>query len=68
MCQLQYTTEFIRCVKEALKRSHPWSAYHFTNRKGGIPLRKVVSNKISEVAKTTEAYSADTVRSSDVGK
>ena len=24
----------MRSVKEALKRSHPWSAYYFTNKKG----------------------------------
>ena len=35
-------------------------------KEGGIPLQKVVSNKISEVAKTTEAHSADMVRLSDV--
>ena len=27
MSQLQYAREFVRSVKEALKRSHRWSAY-----------------------------------------
>ena len=33
MSQLQYTREFMRSVKEALKRCHPWSACYFTSRK-----------------------------------
>ena len=34
MSQLQYAREFMRSVKEALKISHLWPAYYFTNRKG----------------------------------
>eukprot|EP00111_Clytia_hemisphaerica_P014073 TCONS_00041423-protein len=34
MTQLQYSREFMRSVKESLKRGYPWSAYYFTNRKG----------------------------------
>ena len=34
MTQLQYAREFMRSVKESLKRSFPWSAYYFTSRKG----------------------------------
>ena len=33
MSQLQYAREFMRSVKEALKRCHPWSACYFTSRK-----------------------------------
>ena len=33
MSQLQYAREFMRSIKEALKRSHPWSARYFTSRK-----------------------------------
>ena len=59
MSQLQYTREVMRSVKEALKRSHLWSAYYFTNRKGRWYPPTVAT-------KTTEAYSADMVNSSDV--
>lgn len=34
MSQLQYATEFMRSVKEALKRFYPWPGYYFKNRKG----------------------------------
>ena len=129
MSQLQYATEFMRSVKEALKRFYPWPGYYFKNRKGccyppaescidyrelslvlpkkaafvyiavsneekwqtwadsytravcklrvrqntamaktGTVPRYLYSNKISEVSKATEAYSADMVRSSDLGK
>ena len=33
MTQLQYAREFMRSIKEALKRCHPWSACHFTRKK-----------------------------------
>ena len=33
MTQLQYAREFMRSIKEALKRCHPWSACYFTSRK-----------------------------------
>ena len=33
MTQLQYTREFMRSIKEALKRCHPLSACYFTSRK-----------------------------------
>ena len=33
MTQLQYAREFMRSIKEALKRCHPWSACCFTSRK-----------------------------------
>ena len=33
MTQLQYAREFMRSIKEALKRCHPWSASCFTSRK-----------------------------------
>ena len=33
MTQLEYTREFMRTIKEALKRCHPWSACYFTSRK-----------------------------------
>ena len=33
MSQLQYPREFMRSIKEALKRFHPWSACYFTSRK-----------------------------------
>ena len=129
MIQLQYDREFMRSVKETLKRSYPWSGYYFNNRKGCwyppaercIDYRKLTlvlpkkpafvyiavskeekwqtwadcytravcqrtvgqkatmvktgtlphylySSKINEVAKTTEAYSPDMVRPSDVEK
>ena len=61
MSQLQYTREFMRNVKEAFKRSHLWSVYYFTNRKGRWYPTTVAT-------KTTEAYSADMVSSSDVEK
>ena len=117
--QLQYTREFMRSVKGALKRSRRSSGYFSQIGKVvGITLLNVLpwiiacsafvyiavsnegklqtwadsytrqwrvrqkttmantgtlphylySNKISEVAKTTEAYTADIVRSSDVEK
>ena len=31
MSQVQYARQYL---KEALNRSHPWSAYYFTSRKG----------------------------------
>ena len=34
MSQLQYASEFMRNVKEALKRFHSWSAYYFKNTTG----------------------------------
>ena len=33
MTQLQHTREFMRSIKEALKRCHSWSACYFTSRK-----------------------------------
>ena len=33
MTQLQYAREFVRSIKEALKRCHPWSACYFASRK-----------------------------------
>ena len=33
MTQLQYAREFMRSIKEASKRCHPWSACYFTSRK-----------------------------------
>ena len=33
MTQLQYAREFMRSIKEALKRYHPWSACYFASRK-----------------------------------
>lgn len=34
MTQLQYSREFTRSIKESLKRTSPWSAFYYTNRKG----------------------------------
>ena len=34
MSHFQYIIEFIRKAKEALRKSHTWSAHYFTNRKG----------------------------------
>ena len=31
--QLQYAREFMRSIKEALKRCYPWSSCYFTSRK-----------------------------------
>ena len=33
MTQLQYAREYMKSIKEALKRCHPWSAFYFTSRK-----------------------------------
>ena len=33
MIQLQHAREFMRSIKEVLKRCHPWSACYFTSRK-----------------------------------
>ena len=33
MTQLEYAREFMRSIKEALKRCHPWSACYFTSMK-----------------------------------